>query len=140
MADIAITAANVLPSVAARYSQQKAGVALTAGQVLYLDTSTGTVKLAKANSAAPINTVFGIAAENCGANQQVLVITFDTLLAIGGTIAAGTICWLSAVNAGGINATPADDVTGGVMTRIVLGIGMGSNNVNFQPLVGGVGP
>jgi hypothetical protein len=140
MADIAITAANFLGSANARYIQQKAGVALTAGQFVYFDTGSGTVKLAKANGAAPINTLFGVAAENAAANQQVLVITSDPALAIGGTIAAGAVCWLSAVNAGGINATPADDVSGGTMTRIVLGIGMGSNTMNFNPVVGGVIP
>ena len=140
MADISITAANFLPSVSARFAQQKAGVALTAGQAVYFDTATGTVKLAKANVAAPVNTLYGIAVENCGANQQVLVCLSDPTLALGGTIAAGTICWLSAVTAGGINATGADDVSGGTMTRIVIGIGVGSNAINFSPVVGGVIP
>lgn len=140
MADIVITAANVLPSAAARFSQQKAGVAITAGQFLYFDTASGTVKLAKANGAAPINSLFGVAAENAAANQQVLVITSDPALAIGGTIAAGALAWLSALAAGNINATPLDDVSGGTMTRILLGIGMGSNTINFNPVVGGVVP
>ena len=140
MADIAITAANVLGSVNARFSQQKAGVAINAGQAVYLDTASGTVKLAKANGAAPINTIFGIAAENAAINQPILIITSDTLLAIGGTIAAGVVVWLSAVNAGGLNATPADDVSGGSMTRIVLGIGMGANSILFSPITGGVIP
>lgn len=141
MADIAITAANVLPSASARYSQQKAGVAITAGQAVYFDTATGTVKLAKANGAAPQNTFFGIAAETAAANQQVLIIIGDAVgMALGGTIAAGALCWLSAVTAGGINITPADDVSGGTMTRILVGIGIGSNQIVLSPLVGGVVP
>ena len=140
MADIVITAANLLQSANARFSQQKAGVAITAGQAVYLDTASGTVKLAKANGAAPINSLFGIAAENAAINQQILIITSDTALAIGGTIAAGALVWLSAVNAGGLNATPADDVSGGTMTRVLIGIGMGSNTINFSPVVGGVIP
>jgi len=140
MADIAITAANLLGSVNARYSQQKAGVAITAGQLVYFDTASGTVKLAKANGAAPINTVFGMAAENAGVGQQILIIVYDTALAIGGTIAAGALVWLSVLNAGGLNATPADDVAGGTMTRILIGIGLGSNTIIFSPLVGGIVP
>jgi hypothetical protein len=140
MADIVITAANVLPSTGARFSQQKAGVAITAGQTVYFDTASGTVKLAKANGAAPANTLFGIAAETAAANQQILIIQSDPALAIGGTIASGTTCWLSVVNAGGISSTGADDVAGGTMTRINLGIGTGSNVINFSPIVGGVLP
>lgn len=136
-ADISITAANVVPSAKARFSQQTAGVTITAGQVVYLDTVSGTVKLAKANIAAPGNAVFGIAATNASANQPVVIITSDPALAIGGTINAGTVCWLSVVNAGGISSTTADDVSGGTMTRVVLGVGTGSNAINFSPVAGG---
>lgn len=138
--DIAITAANVVPSAKARFTTQTAGVAVTAGQVLYFDTSTGTVKLAKANGASPQNTVYGIAMSTAAVNQPVVVCTYDPNLAIGGTIASGTICWLSVLNAGGINSTGADDVAGGTMTRIVLGPGVGSNTINFSPIAGGVIP
>jgi hypothetical protein len=138
--DISITAANVVPSSAARYSQQLAGVAITAGQVVYFDTTTGTVKLAKANLAPPGNSVFGIAMSNASANQPVVVCTYDPALAIGGTIAAGTLSWLSVVNAGGISSTGADDVSGGTMTRIFIGVGTGSNKINFSPVAGGAVP
>ena len=134
-ADIAITAANVVPSAKARYSQQTAGATITAGQVVYLDTVSGTVKLAKANSASPVISVYGIAATNASLNQPVVIITSDPALAIGGTIASGGTVWVSGTNAGGMTSTFADLVTGWTVT--VLGVGTGSNSINFNPLAGG---
>jgi len=134
-ADISITPASVIPSAKARFSQQTAGVTITAGQVVYLDTVSGTVKLAKANVASPVNSVFGIAATNASANQPVVIITSDPALAIGGTVASGATVWLSGTNTGGETSTFADLVTG--WTIIVLGVGNGSNSINFNPLTGG---
>jgi hypothetical protein len=134
-ADISITAANVVPSSKARLSTQTAGATITAGQVVYLDPVSGTVKLSKANVASPVNSVFGIAATNASANQPVVIITSDPALAIGGTIASGGTVWMSGTNAGGMTSTFADLVTG--WTIIVLGVGNGSNAINFNPLAGG---
>ena len=110
---------------------------ITAGQTLYLDTVSGTVKLAKANLASPANTILGIAASNASANQPIIVITYDPSLTVGGTVNAGTVVWLSVVNAGGLSSTTADDVSGGTMTRIVLGVGLTGNKLFFSPVAGG---
>jgi hypothetical protein len=139
-ADISVTAANVAPSAQARFTTQTAGVTITAGQTLYYDTASGTVKLAKANGASPVNTIYGIAMSNASANQPIVVCTYDPALAIGGTVAAGTVVWLSVVNAGGLSSTTADDVSGGTMTRIVLGVGLTGNKIFFQPITGGILP
>jgi hypothetical protein len=49
MADISITAASVAASSAASKVTGVAGATITAGQVVYLDTTTNTYKLADAN-------------------------------------------------------------------------------------------
>jgi hypothetical protein len=136
-ADIAITAANVVPSSSARFSTQTAGVAITAGQPLYYDTATGTVKLADNNATAPANSLFGIAMSNAAINQPIVVCVYDPALAIGGTVASGATVWLSG-NAGGMTSTAADLTSG--MTTIVIGVGNGSNKIFFSPITGAAIP
>lgn len=129
MSDIAITAANVIPSASAQYRGRViAGVALTAGQVVYQDTDKS-IKLADANAATPAFIVYGIAANAAGVGQPVDVISYDPALAIGGTVAANATVILSATP-GGI-APDADCTTG--WRKTILGVGIGSNKILFNP-------
>jgi hypothetical protein len=138
MADIAITAANFLPSIDATGITVKAGVAITAGQGCYLDTATGLYKLALANGAGDIKVFAGFCSETVGANQEFILITKDPALALGGTILSGDNLWLSGANPGGVTKTFADLVTG--WQNWHLGGGLGGNIVNFAVTKGGILP
>lgn len=134
MADITITAASIVASSSASKTIGTAGATLTAGQVVYLDTSTNTYKLADANLSAAAAKVGGITLDGASSGQPVSIVTSDPGLTLGGTVAAGAVVVLSAT-AGGI-APVADLATG--MYATVLGIGIGSNKINFKPLAAGV--
>lgn len=105
MADISITAANVLgSSTAVRLTQYKAGEAVTAGQIVYLNSSSQWVKL-DLNAAATGNGVTdirGIAENSAPASGQPLsVVTEDSDFTVGGTLTNGSALYGS-TTAGGI--------------------------------------
>jgi hypothetical protein len=127
-ADISITAGSVVPSVNAKFKSGTAGATITAGQPVYLDTTTNTYKLADANGASPLYKVEGIAVNGASTNQPVLVCWQDPSFTLGGTVAAGTIVVASAT-AGSV--APAADVVTGWFTT-VLGVGIGSNKINLN--------
>lgn len=115
MADITITAANVVPSAAAlaRRKCAVAGATIAAGNIIYLDTAASNVaKLADANGAsALIRTPVGMAINSASTGQPVEYIDYDDALVIGThgvTINTGIL--LSAT-AGGL--APVADLTTG---------------------------
>ncbi len=134
-ADISVTAANVVPSSAAKFATKIAGATITAGQVVYEDTSdSNKVKLADSNSATAVaRVVFGIAAGGAAAGQPVRIIREDPALAIGATVAIGDVLILSAT-AGGI-APVADAATGHYVT--FLGVAKSTTTINFLPVASG---
>lgn len=132
MADISITAANVIPSANAKIVRKAAAETITAGQTLYLNTS-GLVAKADANLSAAASTVYGIAVNGGGAGQLINVVKEDPALRIGATIAIGDILILSAT-AGGI--APAADLASGHYGT-VLGIGISTTEINFKPIAAG---
>jgi hypothetical protein len=110
MADVTITAANVVPGANARTVQGVGGATITAGQVVYQEAATGKWKLADADSAtAEVRQAKGIALTGC-ANNQPIVVQTDGDLTIGGTLTAGAAYYLSGT-AGGI--CPVADVGAG---------------------------
>lgn len=133
MADIAITAANVLAGPNPQESTLIAGVAITAGQVCY-KAADGTAKLAIANGAAPANTVFGIALNGAAIGQPVVLNKLDAAFAPGGTVAVNEVVILSGAVAG--NMAPIADLTAGWFLTI-LGIGIGSNKLALSPVASG---
>lgn len=132
MADLSITAASVIASSAARRISKAAASTITAGQVVYLNSS-GTVAPADANASAATAAVLGIAENGGGAGQRISVITADPALVIGATVAVGDILVLSAT-AGGI--APAADLTTGHYAT-VLGVAVSTTAINFDPLAAG---
>lgn len=132
MADISITAANVIPSANAKIVRKAAAETITAGQAVYLNTS-GLVAKADANLSAAASTVYGIAANGGGAGQLINVVKEDPALVIGATVAIGDILILSAT-AGGI-AQAADLASGHYGT--VLGIAISTTAINFKPIAAG---
>lgn len=99
MADLTVTAANCV-AVDATTVSGTAGVAITAGQAVYLDTTTGKYALADANSAtAAQRRAGGIALNGAAANQPIKVATAGTIK-LGATMTAGVAYYLSDTSGG----------------------------------------
>jgi hypothetical protein len=116
MADIAITAANVIGDGASPRETMTAGAAISAGQAVYLDTSVNKYKLSDSNLTGA-KTCRGIALNSAAAGQP-LTIQRSGPVTIGGTLVKGTT-YCQSTTAGGI-CPQADITTGGDV--VVLGI------------------
>lgn len=116
MADLVITAANVLADSTARVTHGTAGVAVTAGQVVYLDAAADTYKLADSNVAAA-RSPDGIALHAAAIGQPLAVLESGPLT-LGAILTAGTAYYLSDTP-GGI--CPVADV-GATEYATILGI------------------
>lgn len=117
MADITVTAASVVKGANALTKHGTAGATITAGQTLYLDSTTGTLKLADANASAATADVVGIALNGASSGQPVEYVYEDDDFTPGATVAAGTIYVLSGT-AGGI--APAADLVTGMFAGILF--------------------
>ena len=110
MADISITAANVVKGSNAVVEPGTAGATITAGQVVYKDAADGKYKLADADSAtAAAKAPRGIALNGASDGQPLSIIRSGDVT-IGATLTPGTAYYLSPV-AGGI--APLADVASG---------------------------
>ena len=130
MADLVITAANVVAGSDAVRESGTAGATITAGQAVYLDTTDMKYKLADSNGAAALRVPSGIAL-NGASNGQPLVIQKGGDITIGGTLTAGIPYFLSDTP-GGI--CPLADIGTGEFSCIV-GIAESASvlAVNIQP-------
>jgi hypothetical protein len=130
MADISITAANVVPGSDAVRESGTAGATITAGQLVYLDTSDMKYKLADSNGAAALRVPNGIAL-NGASNGQPLVIQKGGDITIGGTLTAGIPYFLSDTPGG---LCPLPDIGTGEYSCII-GIAKSTSvlAVNIQP-------
>ena len=134
MADIAITAANVVAGAGATIANGKAAATITAGQVVYLDATTGLYSPALNNSGTPaVRSPAGIALNSASAGQPVQVIQSGPVT-IGGTLVAGVAYYLSAT-AGGI--CPVADLGVGKYP-VVLGIATSTAVLKVGMLEAGV--
>ena|SRR6056297_2180793 len=128
MADITITAANVLSSGTA-FIQGTAGATITAGQVLYKDTADSKYKLADADGAsALIQTAAGIACNGASDGQPVNFVKLDADFTIGATVSEGVAYYLSETP-GGI--CPRGDVSTGSAV-VYIGMGLASNKLKLD--------
>jgi hypothetical protein len=109
MADLSITAANVLYASGEK-SAGTAGASVTAGQALYLDSATGTLKLAQCDGTAAEADVKGIALNSAGTGQPVVYAVNGSAINIGATTSKATVYVLSAT-AGGV--APLADLASG---------------------------
>lgn len=134
MADLTITAANVLKGANAVEEPGYAGETVTAGQPVYLDPTTRLYMKADNNSAvAAARLPRGIALNGASANQP-LVIQRSGDITIGATLTAGTAYYLSDTP-GGI--CPVADVGSGeypcligiAKSTTVLGLGINYSGV-----------
>lgn len=127
MADLAITAANVVARNGSRTEDRIAGAAATAGQVVYLDEADDRYKLADCDGAAALRKPRGIALNGAAVGQP-LRIHRSGPITIGATLVPGTTYYLSPT-AGGI--APLADLSAGDYPTIV-GIAISTTVLDVQ--------
>ncbi|WP_337186584.1 hypothetical protein [Phenylobacterium sp.] len=133
MADLTITAANVLQGAGARTETGLAGAAVTAGQVVAKE-ATGKYVLADCDHAtSALRSPAGIALHAAAANQPLTVLVKGKV-AIGATVAASVPYFLSPT-AGGI--CPLDDVLAGDFA-VFLGFGISTSVIDVNIVEAGV--
>lgn len=135
MADLTITAANVVRGTGAVIETGVAGASALAGKTVYKDTTDGDkFKLCDADGAtALIRTTYGIALHAAEPNQPLTVLK-DGPITIGATVAVGTI-YCQSNTPGGI--MPAADLSTGEFTTII-GIATSASVINVKLNSGGV--
>lgn len=109
MADLSITAGNVLKQTNTSVSNGLAGETITRGMAIYRESTTGYMKKANA-AAANTATVAGIALNDAGLDQPIAYATAGQLR-VGVTLTLGERYFLSDAAAGGI--CPSADVGSG---------------------------
>jgi hypothetical protein len=109
MADLTVTAASVLWTSGTK-TPGVAGAAVTAGQCVYLDSVTSTLKLAQADGTAAEVAAVGIALHAAGTGQPLQYAAQGSLINIGATTSKATT-YCVATTAGGV--APQADLTSG---------------------------
>jgi hypothetical protein len=123
MSALSLTAASIIRGTGSQINASYtigSGVNVTAGEVLYLDTtaSPNVLRLAIATGTLLQATVFGIALTGGSAGQPCIVDTSDSALTIGSaTVTAGATVYLGAT-AGQMTVTLADLTTGNYIAQI----------------------
>lgn len=116
MADLSITAANVVAGSNVKTKQGTAGESITAGKTVYRDPTDNKYKLADCDSAtAAVRKTTGIALHAASNNQPLLVLT-EGPITIGATLTPGVAYYLSPT-AGGI--CPVADLSAGDYPTII---------------------
>lgn len=95
MADLTLTAANVLPGSGASTKGVIAGATIAAGKAVCRDPSTGKWVLADSNHATAALRVPGGIALNGASDGQPMAVLTSGPVTIGGTVSAGTAYYLS---------------------------------------------
>lgn len=128
MADLAITAANVVAGAGAKKRERTAGATVTAGQVVYRDPTDLKSKLADCDSATvAARSPEGIALHGAS-NGQPLDILYEGPVTIGAVLTPGVVYYLSGT-AGGI--CPVADLGAGDYVTIV-GIALSPSVLDVQ--------
>jgi hypothetical protein len=133
-ADVTITAANVVSGTNSTFLDGTSGATITAGQVVYLDSTTKTFKLADCDTGTAAQAVVvGIALHGASSSQPLKIQTAGSIT-VGGTLVVGEIYVLSGT-AGGIapkaDLAPADRVS-------VLGVATSASVLLLKPIISGV--
>ena len=132
MADISITAANVVPGTGAVLSQGLAGEAITAGQAVALNPTTNTYfKADNDNATTALRTPAGICVVGANSGGPLLFQTAGELT-IGATLTPGVPLFVSAT-AGGI-CPLADLTTGRTVQQLGLSKTAAIFTVQLNPL------
>ncbi len=119
MADLSVTAANVLAGTNAKIRKGIAGATITAGQWVYEDTADGgKFKLADCDASATTAKAAGVALNGAAAGQPLLVCEEDDDFTPGGTLTVGAIYVLSGT--AGAAAPTADLASGDWVTVLMV--------------------
>jgi hypothetical protein len=111
MADITVTAANVLLLNSGRTDTGTAGATITAGQALYVDASdSNKLKLAQSDGTAAEAVAVGVSLHAALAGQPIRYAVDGSIINIGGTTAKNT-AYVVSTTAGGV--APSTDLTSG---------------------------
>lgn len=134
MADISVTAANVIAASTANTATGTAGATVTAGQIVYLDASDRKYKLVDADNlpAAGVTAVF--MALNGASDGQPLKVLKGGSVALGSVLTAGTAYYASDT-AGGFGPV-ADQGSGDDV--ILIGVASSATTLLFKPIISGV--
>lgn len=108
---LSITAADVDVYNNAQVATGPAGTSITAGQVLYYDTTSNTYMLAISGASQLAATVAGIALNNASIGQPV-TLQFSGQITIGATVITGQGYYLDTATPGGINEDPTTPSSG----------------------------
>lgn len=134
MADLTITAANVVQSTNAKVKTDSvAGESVTAGQAVYKKTSDNRWWKAQNDGTQEEAAVSGITLHAASAGQPLFVQT-EGVITIGATVAVGTIYAVSAT-AGGI--CPVADLGSSAYVSII-GYGQTASLLALAPIITGV--
>lgn len=133
MTALSITAANVVAGSGALTENGIAGATITAGQVVYKDSSTLQFALADADGAASLRAPYGIALNGASAGQPLAVLV-SGLVTIGATMTAGTVYYLgdtpgAIVPVGDLNSGDYPTIIGIATSTSVLKVGIESSGV-----------
>lgn len=130
MADISITAANVVAGSNASTITGTAGVAITAGQAVYKDPTTNKFLLADNDAVATAaHDALGIALNGAALNQP-LVVQKGGDITVGAVLTAGVAYYLSATP--GAICPVADLVTGKTVCQLGLAETTGILHIDVQ--------
>ncbi len=138
MADLSITATQVLKGSGAVVANGTAGATITAGQTLYADsTDSNKLKLAQADGTAAEATCVGIALHAAGSGQPIQYQTGGTITIGAGAAPAEGMIYVLSDTAGGLAPhTDADDPVSTEYTSII-GAADGSNGIVLKILNSG---
>jgi hypothetical protein len=134
MADLAITAANVVAGAGARKTIGTAGATITAGQPVYQDPADGLYKLADGNSGTAAARVMAGIALHGASNGQPLSVHLEGPLTIGAAVSTGVGYYLSATP-GGI--CPVADLASGAYPTLI-GFAISATVINVSISQAGV--
>lgn len=137
---ISVTAPTLVVAVSGSQTTEGiAGATITAGQVLYLDSSTKTYKLADRDTETALAEAKGIALNACSTGQSVRILTKGKIdLGTAGDTKVGKI-YVVSTTAGGIDEV--DDIALGVPPDeyvTILGVGHTTQIINVNIFISGV--
>lgn len=117
-ADLSITTTSFVHGSKAEKILGTAGATITIGQLVYLDSTTDTWKLADADASVTTAAVGGIAASGAVSGQSLIVVTRDDDMTLGATLSMSAPVYVLSSTAGGI--APVADLSTGEYPRVVL--------------------
>jgi hypothetical protein len=135
MADLTQTAANVVVVSGGERKSGIAGATIEAGNVLYLDATVSTLKLADAGDTVEKAVVEGIAICDAASGQPIFYFAGTGVINVGATLAIGQTYVLSSANPGKI-ALEEDLGEGDFVT--ILGVGQTVANFAYKANISGV--